>query len=94
MQVTRTSFPETAHCLNRDCLQLWFCLSAPSQGMHNSAAQGLRGAGGKGGRAPEREREREHSLGLNKLTHTDWLRGRVADVAVETRFFFLPSLSE
>lgn len=49
MQVTLTFFPETAHCLNRDCLQLWFCLSAPSQNMHNSAAQGPRGVRGKGG---------------------------------------------
>lgn len=84
MQVTLTFFPETAHCLNRDCLQLWFCLSAPSRGMHNSAAQGPRGVRGIGG-GHRREREGEHSLGLNKLTHTDWLGGRVADVDVETR---------
>lgn len=71
MQVTLTLFPETAHCQNRDCLQLWFCLSAPSQNMHNSAAQGLKGTSGKGG---HKTWKGEHSLGVDKLGASDWLR--------------------
>lgn len=64
---------ETAHCQNRDCLQLCFCLSAPSQCIHNSAAQGL----GGGARAKDEHKtqggvgvqgKREHSLGVNTLT--------------------------
>lgn len=79
MQVTLTLFPETAHCLNRDCLQPWFCLSAPSQNMHNSAAQGP--MGNEGAREGTRHgeeltyRKREHSLGVNKLTKSDRLKG-------------------
>lgn len=42
-------FSETAHCLNRDCLQLWLCLSAPSRNMHNSAARGAEGSESQGG---------------------------------------------
>lgn len=50
------------------------------------------GARGEGTRHGEElaYRKREHSLGLNKLTETDWLRGRVADVNVHY-FFFLSS---
>lgn len=48
------------------------------------------GARGEGTRHGEElaYRKREHSLGLNKLTETDWLRGRVADVNVRYFFFF------
>lgn len=44
-----TLFFETARCQNRDCLQPWFCMSAPSQNMHNSTAQRQRGTRDKGG---------------------------------------------
>lgn len=36
-------FMSALSCLNKDCLQLRFCLSAPSKNMHNSAALELRG---------------------------------------------------
>lgn len=72
MQDSLTLFPEMARCQNRDCLQLWFCLSAPSLNMHNSAAQRPGGNEGQG-RAQDtrRYRRREHSLGVNKLTEID-----------------------
>lgn len=62
MQDSLTLFPEMARCQNRDCLQLWFCLSAPSLNMHNSAAQRPGGMRGKGGHKTREDTEGENTV--------------------------------
>lgn len=77
MQVILTLFPETAYCLNRDCSRGSAC-----QLLHRICiiqqprGRGERGAG-EGTRHGEElaYKKREHSLEVNKLTESDWLRG-------------------